>query len=287
MIAPHKTETCQNDDVVLSGRHFGQPGKIPLLFVHGLSYFSYDWVDIGSRLAQDREAVAMDMRGFGDSSQSLSNDYTLPTMAGDLGTMLDHLGWSQAIIFGHSMGGRTSAVFAARNPERVAGLVLVDYSPTNSPTGAKRVANTVANVPDVFKTIEDAMVYFGDDINSPQAPDRRARYAAYLRPTQGGYTIKRDNHFRDQFRRQLETGEKPALGVDMWQILEQLSVPTLVIRGTRSDMFAPGVVPMVKAANPRIKIVEVDSGHNVAQENPDAFYAAAHSFITSLQGDKS
>ena len=42
----------------------------PVLIVHGLSYFSYDWIGPASALASDREVVAIDMRGFGQSGWS-------------------------------------------------------------------------------------------------------------------------------------------------------------------------------------------------------------------------
>jgi pimeloyl-ACP methyl ester carboxylesterase len=93
--------------------------------------------------------------------------------------------------------------------------------------------------------------------------------------------IKRDPHFRDQFRRQIETGERHKLDLDLWQMLAQITCPTLVIRGARSDMFAAQTVPKVLAANPRIRLVEVDAGHNVAGDNPDGFHREARRFLES------
>lgn len=282
MVAAHRAETCQSGGVTLSYRRFGEPGKTPLLFVHGLSYFSYDWVDIGNRLAFDRDGCAVDMRGFGDSSPSPSGDYSVPAMAEDLRVVLDHLGWRQAVVFGHSMGGRSAAYLAATYPDRVSGLVLVDYSPENAPAGAKRVANTVANAPETFASIDEAMSYFGADPHSPQSAGRHERFVAYLRPVPGGLAIKRDRYFREQFRRQLATGERANLGVDMWQILRGIQAPTLVVRGTHSDMFAAETIPKMRAANPVISVVEVEAGHNVAGENPDGFFNAVRPFLTSL-----
>ena len=243
--------------------------------MHGLSFFSYDWIGVAAELAGQREVVAMDMRGFGDSTWSPSRDYAVPTMAGDIVALLDHLGWQRAIVVGHSMGGRNATYCAAKNPARVAGLVLVDYSPENAPAGSKRVTDTVAGQPDVFGSVDEAMRHFGVPKDSP----KRARFEAYLRPVPGGVQVKRDLHFRDQFRRVKETGERPKQGVDMWQVLGELACPTLVVRGAQSDMFAPETVAKVKAANPRISLVEVDGGHNVAGDNAQGFLAAIRPFI--------
>ena len=92
--------------------------------------------------------------------------------------------------------------------------------------------------------------------------------------------FKRDPHFRDQFRRQLETGERHQLELDMRQVLEQIQCPTLVIRGTRSDIFAAAMVPKVLGANQRFSLVEVDAGHNVGGDNPAGFVAECEKFIT-------
>jgi pimeloyl-ACP methyl ester carboxylesterase len=280
MVSAHRNGTCQSGDVTLFYRRFGTAGRVPIVIAHGLSFFSYDWIGIASELAGDREVVAMDMRGFGDSTWSPSRDYAVPTMAGDIVALLDHLGWQRAILVGHSMGGRNAAYCAAQNAGRVAGLVLVDYSPENAPAGSKRVTDAVAGQPDVFASVDDAMRHFGVPIDSPQ----RARFEAYLRPVPGGVQVKRDLHFRDQFRRAKETGERPKQGVDMWQVLGELACPTLVVRGARSDLFAPETVAKVKAANARIGVVEVDGGHNVAGDNPQGFLVAVRPFIASLPG---
>lgn len=285
MSSAHRNGTCPSGDVTLFYRRFGAAGSAPadntpVLTVHGLSYFSYDWIGVASELAAGREVVAMDMRGFGDSTWSPARDYAVPTMALDIVALLDHLGWRRAILVGHSMGGRNSTYCAAKNPARVAGLVLVDYSPETAPAGSKRVTDAVAGQPDVFESIDAAMRYFGTPPDSP----KRARFEAYLRPVPGGVQVKRDLHFRDQFRRAKETGERPQQGVDMWQALGDLACPTLVMRGAQSDLFLPETAAKVGAANPRISVVEVDGGHNVAGDNPQGFLAAIRPFLAGLEG---
>ena len=257
--------------------------KTPLVFIHGLSYFSYDWASFGERLCTDRPGCAMDMRGFGDSDLSPDGDYSVSSMAQDIGRLLDHLGWRQAVLVAHSMGGRSATCFTARHPDRVQGLVLVDWSPENAPAGSRRVAQTVANAPDVFTTVDEGMRYFGADPHSPDGADRRARFEAYLRAVPGGFAIKRDSFFKKQFQRQLETGQPPKRDVDLWQLLGDVAVPTLVLRASRSDLFAPETLPKVLAHNPRIHAQEIEAGHHVIGDNPSAASAAIRSFIHSLE----
>jgi len=273
----HRTATFSSGDVEIFYRLFGKPGETPVVIVHGLSYFSYDWIPMAAVLAADRQVAAMDMRGFGDSGWA--SDYSVPAFAGDIVALLDHLGWSRAILVGHSMGGRNCAYCAAEYPGRIAGLILVDWSPENAPAGAQRVTEAVAGTPDSFTSVDEAMRFFKVDPQSPQGTQQRLRFEAYLKPVPGGYAIKRDPHFRDRFRRVLETGEKPKLGVDMWAEMGKIACPVLVMRGARSDMFAPETVAKVRASNPRIQIVELSTGHDIAGSDPAAFEREAVAFF--------
>lgn len=269
---------AQSGDVSIHYRRLGENrGQSPILIVHGLSYFSYDWLEVAQMLAADREVIAMDMRGFGDSDWSAARDYSVPAMAKDIVAVLDHAGWKRALIVGHSMGGRPTTYVAAKHPERAAGLVLVDFTPENAPAGSRRVTEIVANTPDAFPSIDEAMKYFGKN--------DRARFEQYLKKTDQGYSVKRDPHFRDQFRKVLETGERPKLGVDMWALLGEVRCPILSMRGAKSDMYAPEAAPKMKAANPRLDVVEVDAGHNIAGENPQGFLAAFRSFVKKMGSD--
>ncbi len=272
-----RTAKFFSGDVEVFYRLFGKPGETPIVIVHGLSYFSYDWIPMAAVLAADRQVAAMDMRGFGDSGWA--QDYSVPAFARDIIALLDHLAWPQAILVGHSMGGRNCTYCAAEWPERIAGLVLVDWSPENAAAGARRVTEAVASTPDTFASVDEAMGFFKVDPASPQGVQQRPRFEAYLKPVAGGFAIKRDPHFRNQFRRVLETGEKPKLGVDMWSALAKVACPVLVMRGTRSDMFAAETVEKVCAANPRIQIVEMNTGHDVAGTDPAAFEREALAFF--------
>jgi pimeloyl-ACP methyl ester carboxylesterase len=269
MTIPHQAGRARSGELSLFYRRLGAKNRAltPILIVHGLSYFSYDWLEAAQALGAEREVACMDMRGFGDSDWSPQRDYSVPAVGGDVVRVLDHLGWKRAALVGHSMGGRPSTWAAAKHPERVAALALVDYSPENAPAGSKRVAQTVAGVPDKFASVEQAMKHFGSK--------DRARFEAYLKPLDGGFAIKRDRYFKELF----QSGQRPNLGVDMWQLVGEVRCPILSIRGARSDMYAPETAQKMKAANPRLKVVEVDAGHNVAGENLQGFLAALRPFL--------
>ena len=272
MPVPHDTGHVQSGDVRLSYRRLGNRGQSPIFIVHGLSYFSHDWLEVGQALAADREVLLLDMRGFGDSQWSPSQDYSVPTMAQDIVNVLDHVGWKRAMLVGHSMGGRSTTYVAARHPERVTALALIDFTPENAPAGSTRVAEKVANAPDRFASIDEAMRYFGSS--------DRERFEQYLTSE---LRIKRDPYFREQFRKLLATGERPKLGVDMWQLIAEVRCPILSMRGSRSDMYAAETKDKMRAANPRLQIVEVDAGHNIAGDNPQGFLRALRGFLAAVE----
>ena len=276
----HTTGSAESDGLRIHFRRFGAPGKTPIIVVHGLSYTSYDWIDVAAALATDREVVAIDMRGFGDSDWSPKRDYSIPANARDLTAVMDGLGWNRAILLGHSMGGRYCTYCATKSRNRVAALILVDFAPSNDPKGAARVAETVGNTPDYFPSIEAAIAYYGQDPHSKSGAGTRERYENYLKSTEHGYQVKRDTHFRDQFKRVLETGERPKPAIDMWEVMAEVAVPSLILRGTKSDMFSPAILERVRKTVPSAEIVEIDAGHNIAGENRAAFLAAVSGFLT-------
>jgi pimeloyl-ACP methyl ester carboxylesterase len=272
MAVPHQTGRAKSGELSIFFRRLGKPGGVPLLIVHGLSYFSWDWLGVAQALGGDREVICMDMRGFGDSDWSPRKDYSVPAMGGDILRVLEHAGWRRALLVGHSMGGRSTTWVAAKHPERVAGLALVDYSPENAPAGAKRVTQIVAHTPERFASVDEAMQHFGST--------NRERFENYLSKD---LRLKRDPYFRDQFKRLLETGERPKLGVDMWQLLGEVRCPILSMRGSRSDMYAAETVAKMKAANPRLALAEVEAGHNIAGDNPQGFVTALRPFLALLE----
>lgn len=68
---------------------------------------------------------AIDQRGHGDSDKP-DDGYDLATVAADAATALDALGWSRAVVVGHSWGGAVASTLAAEHPERVLAVVTID-----------------------------------------------------------------------------------------------------------------------------------------------------------------
>ena len=271
------TGRIRSGDVEIFYRKFGKPGLTPVLIVHGLSFFSYDWIDAGTQIAEDREVAAIDMRGFGQSDWSPSRDYKLEMLSDDVIKVLDTLGWRKAVLMGHSFGGRVCLATAGWKPERAAGLVLVDFAPDLAPAGRRHVAERIGRQPDVFGSADEAMAYHGHSNVPPQSP-LRARWEAFLKQTDGGYVLRRDLHYRDNFKRALEGQSSPAPAF-LWPMLSDLKLPTLMIRATESDMFEAATLEKARTMNPQMVGIELAGSHDLAGDNPRGLAMAVKQFL--------
>jgi pimeloyl-ACP methyl ester carboxylesterase len=272
------TSRIPSGDVEIAYRRFGVPGKTPVLIVHGLSYFSYDWIEPASRIASDREVVAMDLRGFGDSTWSAERNYKLETLVADAVCLLDALGWKRVVMMGHSFGGRVALATAGWHKDRVAGLICVDFAPDLAAAGRRHTAERIGGQPDVFDSVDAALAYH-DHHNVPQDSPVRARYQAFLKQTDAGYVLRRDLAFRDNFKRALETGQSAPVPAFLWPMLSELQVPALVIRASGSDMFAAETLDKVRSISPQVTGIELAGSHDLAGDNPDGLVSAVRTFL--------
>jgi pimeloyl-ACP methyl ester carboxylesterase len=73
--------------------------------------------------SKDHRVIIHDYRGTGRSSKP-SIDYTTKMFCQDLVALMDHLKAEEAVVVGHSMGGRVAQLLALDHPEKVKQLVL-------------------------------------------------------------------------------------------------------------------------------------------------------------------
>ena len=97
----------------------------PVLALHGLASSGY-WYDLVAARLHDRfRIIAPDQRGHGQTTQA-AGGYDWQSLAGDAAGLLDHLGIDQAPVLGHSWGCNVGINLAARFPQRVSALVMID-----------------------------------------------------------------------------------------------------------------------------------------------------------------
>lgn len=98
---------------------------LPVLLLHGLSQQRFFWGPVMSRM-RSRPVAALDQRGHGESDAAASADYSIQACAEDVRAALDTLGWSRAVVVGHSWGASVALRAAAQIPDRIVAAALID-----------------------------------------------------------------------------------------------------------------------------------------------------------------
>ncbi|MDG9703012.1 alpha/beta fold hydrolase [Streptomyces sp. DH37] len=101
----------------------------PVVALHGITANGRSFAALAAALAdapgEGTPLLAPDLRGRAGSA-GLPGPYGLAAHAEDVIALLDHLGRERTVLVGHSMGAFVAALTAARHPDRIAGVVLVD-----------------------------------------------------------------------------------------------------------------------------------------------------------------
>ncbi|MHB8463883.1 MAG: alpha/beta hydrolase [Acidimicrobiales bacterium] len=93
--------------------------------IHGITASSVSWTPVVRHLGDEFTLLAPDLRGRG-ASAGLPGPFGLARHADDCAAVLDHLSIRDAIVAGQSMGAYVAVGLAARRPDLVGSLLLVD-----------------------------------------------------------------------------------------------------------------------------------------------------------------
>ena len=102
----------------------GDPGGLPVVFIHGFPFSSEMWKPQVEDLNEFR-LILYDVRGHGRTHPG-DGQYTVEYFVDDLIALLDHLVIRKAVLVGLSMGGYIALRAVERHPDRFRGLVLCD-----------------------------------------------------------------------------------------------------------------------------------------------------------------
>src|SRR6185436_3228332 len=118
---------------------------LPVVFVHSFAGSSSHWKAQLEFLRQTRRALAIDLRGHGESAPPATGNYSVASLARDINAVVDALQLENLILVGHSMGGSASIAYAGEEPDRIAGLMLVG-TPGKTPTAqADQIMSALRN----------------------------------------------------------------------------------------------------------------------------------------------
>jgi haloacetate dehalogenase len=105
----------------------------PLLLIHGYPQTHVEWHKIAGKLAERFTVVAVDLRGYGDSSKPPDGDnhanYSKRAMALDQLEVMRALGFDRFAVVGHDRGARVTWRLAIEHPEHVIKAAVLDIVP--------------------------------------------------------------------------------------------------------------------------------------------------------------
>ena len=257
---------------------WGAPAAPPVIFLHGLTGHARTWDDEARALAGRFRVLALDQRGHGDSDPAPDGDYSDGALLGDLEAFVDRLGLTRLSLVALSLGGRVAINYAGRHPERVDRLVVVDIGPDIAPAGRARVGMLMAQSPERFATLDDVVAH--QRATNPRYTEAllRARAPHIVRALpDGGFTWKYDRALRDAIRQ-----GRLRVPADLWREWRAIQCPTLLVRGSESDILTEEIAKRMLDAQPHARLAVVaDAGHTVPGDQPAVFQALLREFLMS------
>jgi len=273
----------ERDRLRLVGERWGADAdRGTVLFLHGGGQTRHSWARSAARLASAGYlAVAYDARGHGESSWDPQHDYSLDAFVDDLVAVAAMLR-EPAILVGASLGGTTALAAAGEHPGLARALVLVDVVIAVEAAGVDRIRAFMTAHLDGFGSLEeaaDAIAAYNPNRPRPRTLDGLRKN---LRPREDGRWYW---HWDPAF---MTIGDEPRRHSDPRRLraaAAAVSVPTLIVRGARSDVVSDAGLADMRAAIPRAQVAQIaGAGHMVAGDDNDVFAAALEGFLAGLGG---
>lgn len=262
-----------NDGVRLHYRDYAGPdSRPPILCLPGLTRNARDYAELAERLAGEWRVIAIDLRGRGESGYAKDPMTYVPlTYVQDIEGLLRELACDRYIAFGTSLGGIVTMLLAGTAREKIAAALLNDVGPEIEAAGLARIrgyvgrANTWPTWMHAARGVQEA----NQDVYPDYAIEDWLTMAKrlYRLNSSGRIVLDYDMNIAEPFR---VPGNEA--GPDMWRALDTLAaVPTLIVRGERSDVLSAATAERMVAQLGHADLVTVaDVGHAPTLSEPEA-----------------
>ncbi len=241
--------------------HFKKIGSgQPLVILHGLFGSSDNWQTLGKRFGEDYEVYLVDQRNHGHSPHSSEFSYEL--MAHDLYGFFRENHLYDAVLLGHSMGGKTAMQFAQSNPDLLEKLIVADIGVKGYPMHHGPILEALNAVkPNERKSRGEADKVMSQYIDDPGVKQFLLKNLYW----------KEKGLLDWRFNLEVLEREMPNILNALPEI--QVNIPTLFIRGEKSNYILDDDFDQIKERFPNSDIKTIkDVGHWLHAEAPDEFY---------------
>lgn len=292
----HLTSTVRlrGAGVELSADIVGPDDAPPVLLLHGGGQTRHAWKKTAAALAAAGwQAIALDLRGHGDSDWPENGEYDPEHFAEDLKAVIETLRRPPAVV-GASLGGMM-ALTAQRltQAQLYRAAVLVDVVPRMERAGVERVVGFMLAHPDGFARLEEAAEAIAAyRPNKPRPKDLSGLERTLQKRTDGRWHWRWDIRFLTTKFRTSESGIEPVAGLESKRALmeerllagaRKLAVPTLLVRGADSDVVSQEGAAAFLRAVPHAEMTDVaEAGHMVSGDQNDVFTAVVVRFLRGV-----
>ena len=241
-------------------RESGPENAPAVILIHGFSHSLETWEPLADALEGERRVIRFDLPGHALTGPRADAAYSVGETVDQVAALLDEIAPERFVLGGNSLGGLVSWRYAAENPDRVDGLVLI--SPGGYPNLG--VGDDPAPVPAQMRLFLTT---------APSAGVQAATAALYADPGRITYeqierigALMRVEGVGQALVERIEQFTLP----DPNPVLRTIESPTLIIWGAHDAMIPPTHGPRFAAAMGEAELVLVqDAGHMAHAERPD------------------
>lgn len=259
---------------------WGDEKSDPLVFLHGLMNNGRYWEHIATRFADRYAVYAPDLRGHGESEHA-PGGYLVWAFAMDLRGFVEELDLEGFDLVAHSIGSRVAMAYAREHSHRLKHLVLAEMGPEMAQQGARGIRRSTGESQSApgFPTEAAAIEHFATLYPgaSHDFLERQIVASLVLDEASGNLVFRFDPAIHQA------TGRAALVEIPfLWESLEHITCPTLVIRAEKSRMLSPEIAQQMIERLPHGTFLQIpDAGHEVPLHQPDAFATAIAEFLAS------
>tara|TARA_R110000744_G_scaffold33507_4_gene78653 strand:+ start:4653 stop:5420 length:768 start_codon:yes stop_codon:yes gene_type:complete len=240
-----------------------------IILIHGLFGRLENLGMVAKVLAENYRVTSVDVRNHGDSFHDSVMDY--PTMAQDIADVIQHLAINNAVVLGHSMGGKIAMELALTQPQLVEKLIVADIAPVEYPPHHNQI---IAGL----KSLDFSIIS-----KRKEADEKLSEYVDNTGVRQFLLRNLSNNNGQLAFVCNIENiaNNYPNI-MKTYQGKNSYQGPTLFIKGENSDYILPAHRNEILRLFPqsRARIIQ-GAGHWLHAEKTSAFNRSVESFLTS------
>lgn len=259
----------------------GPADGIPVLAVHG-------WLDNAASFAvlapllPNCRIVALDFPGHGKSERRpLSTPYYIWSYVAEIRAVVEHFGWKQFVLLGHSMGGAVGCLYAALYPAELAKLVLLDIlGPVSSPPEKlpEQMRNGLAQLESLKARQRH---YYADFQSAVQArADKGLSITAATILGERGIVCDENGCYWDMDPRLRVLSPMSLTEEQVAAFMQQISCPSLVVLSTQFWRTRQAMLQQRRGYLPNTRLHQLEGGHHQhMEENAESIADLIRQFL--------